>query len=230
MLLICVCVHFTYINVCAFFCRVAQVDPVWSTLTKVPGSSRWEGLMSWTPRPLKCWQGRRLSTPMMFSCSRLITYVTCGMERYAFCYGTVKQVDLNSFKRIKMCIYVCVSHKSMSVWCLLPGLQRGWEGNGESRVWCAFQAGQAGGDGGSGASWILGSSGRKGPLRQWQEVNTDSCNTTCLNLAFTLFVTTYKSQEKFDVMHINMPCRFSCSIRHQQTDAKLLHGSKKHYQ
>lgn len=58
--------------------------------------------------------------------------------------------------------------------CLSAGLQRRREGDGQSGVRCAVQTGQAGGDGGSGTCWILGSSGRKGSLRQWQEVNTDS--------------------------------------------------------
>lgn len=86
---------------------------------------------------------------------------------------------------------MCVVHTQIHV-CLMssllldpsPGLQRGWEGGGESDVWCAVQAGQAGGDGGPGASWILGSSGRKGSLCQRQEVNTESSNSMPLNLGF----------------------------------------------
>lgn len=66
---------------------------------------------------------------------------------------------------------VAFSHSS-------PGLQRRWEGDGESDVWCAVQAGQAGGDGGPGASWILGSSWRKGSLCKRQEVNTQSNSIT----------------------------------------------------
>lgn len=66
----------------------------------------------------------------------------------------------------------------------VPGLQWGREGGGESNVWRALQAGQAGGDGGTGASWILGSAGGKGTLRQWQEVNIDSRKKSKIIISF----------------------------------------------
>lgn len=107
---------------------------------------------------------------------------------------------------------MCVVHTQIHV-CLMssllldpsPGLQRGWEGGGESDVWCAVQAGQAGGDGGPGASWILGSSGRKGSLCQRQEVNTESSNSMPLNLGFLTHIQLIKIAYKHRIFSESRP-------------------------